>query len=630
MKKSNCIAKVGIFFLKLKEVVDYAAIIGVFYILLYQIEALRNLCKAICEYVIEWFLPIGLSDIKVLYFLLEKGFRVVIVLSIFVAILSAIIRNINEKRMKNKCGENRFEKSLFRYLHDTAVPHCFLVTGQWGSGKSFEVNQFFNTHYNYTKTKVYRVSCFGLSSRKELIDEINNIVEQSDYSFYSQIIKVLQFLPVIGEAISRFLKKSYTYDSIDKGSIFIFEDFERITSRPITNEYSGKLYEQSHSFRRGIMRGTGRNKELEAIEEEFDAVGKAFARVEDFVAKNSLREDYDKYVAIVGFINELIEVYEMKVIVVCNTDALGEKFIHDVLRSKLNCLEYKKIITPDTKVAIIESIIESKIFDDAEKQKCIKDYLNSIKENIESFELDVKFKDMRLFGGLLESFVDTAILFDKDVLTEGFLNSLLNSIMIMHLGYYNNSIKSLNAYVNGADIEFLVRLFGGPIDTMNLIRKNNCAETMRWIDARISGYWILNLSVPEDIKEISEEWKNYKYLTLERRLFSNPQVLMQENDYNILHVFYYQKEIDKDNAGEWEYRAYIENALAGCDLGNIEVIEGILDAMYQIFGGRFYQNFQEALFEIMAGGKAGGKLKGKTFIHKHYIEFLEKRLITNN
>lgn len=626
MKKSNCIAKVGIFFLKLKEVVDYAAIICVFYILLYQIEALRSLCKAICEYAIEWFLPVKLSGIKALYFMLEKGFRVVIVLSIFAAILSAIVRNINEKRMKNKCGENRFEKSLFRYLHDTAVPRCFFVTGQWGTGKSFEVNLFFDNYYKYTKTQVYRVSCFGLSSRKELIDEINNIVEQSDNSFYAQIIKVLQYLPVIGEAINKFLKKSYAYDSINKGSVFIFEDFERITSRTITNEYSGTLYEQSHSFRSGIVR-QGQYKEFEEIKKEFDAVGKAFARVDDFVTKSSLREDYDKYVAIVGFINELIEVYGMKVIVVCNTDVLGEKFIHDILRSKLNCLEYKKVITPETKVAIIESIIESKTFDDAEKQRCITDYLNFIKENIESFELDVKFKDMRLFGGLLEAFIDTAMLFDKDILTEEFLNSLLNSIMIMHLGYYNNAIRNLNAYVNGADIEFLVRLFGGPIDATNLIRKNNCAETMRWIDARISGYWILNLSVPEDIKEISKEWKNYKYFALERRVFSNPQVLMQENDYNILHVFYYQKEIDKDNAGEWEYRTYIENALAGYDLGNIEVIEGILDAMYQIFGGRFYQNFQEALFEIIAGGKADGKLKGNTFIHKRYIEFLEKRLI---
>lgn len=624
MKKSNCIAKVGIFFLKLKEVVDYAAIIGVFYILLYQIEALRNLCKAICEYAIEWFLPVELSEIKALYFMLEKGFRIVIVLSIFAAILSAIIRNINEKRMKNKCGENRFEKSLFRYLHDTAVPRCFLVTGQWGSGKSFEVNQFFDTYYNYTKTKVYRVSCFGLSSRKELIDEINNIVEQSDNSFYAQIIKVLQYLPVIGEAISKFLKKSYTYDSINKGSIFIFEDFERITSRPITNEYSGKLYEQSHSFRRVKMRGTGRNTELEAIEEEFDAVGKAFARVEDFVTKNSLREDYDKYVAIVGFINELVEVYEMKVVVVCNTDVLGEKFIHDVLRSKLNCLEYKKVITPETKVSIIERVIESRIIDDTEKQKRIKRYLNRIKENIGSLELDIRFKDMRLFGGLLEAFIDTAILFDKEMLTEGFLNSLLNSVMIMHLGYYSNSTKNLNAYVNGADIEFLIHLFGGTIDTMNLIRLSGCDETVKWVDSRISGYWILNLSVPNDINEIGEVWKNYKYSELERRELVNPECIIEESDYNLMHVFFYQKKYDKDGSGEWECRPYIEKALLGYDLSKIEVVQSILDDMYQICNGRIYNKFQEALFEMLAKGNANGKIEGNTYIHNDYNSYLEK------
>ena len=624
MKKSNCIAKVGIFFLKLKEVVDYAAIIGVFYILLYQIEALRNLCKAICEYAIEWFLPVELSEIKALYFMLEKGFRIVIVLSIFAAILSAIIRNINEKRMKNKCGENRFEKSLFRYLHDTAVPRCFLVTGQWGSGKSFEVNQFFDTYYNYTKTKVYRVSCFGLSSRKELIDEINNIVEQSDNSFYAQIIKVLQYLPVIGEAISKFMKKSYTYDSINKGSIFIFEDFERITSRPITNEYSGKLYEQSHSFRRVKMRGTGRNTELEAIEEEFDAVGKAFARVEDFVTKNSLREDYDKYVAIVGFINELVEVYEMKVVVVCNTDVLGEKFIHDVLRSKLNCLEYKKVITPETKVSIIERVIESRIIDDTEKQKRIKRYLNRIKENIGSLELDIRFKDMRLFGGLLEAFIDTAILFDKEMLTEEFLNSLLNSVMIMHLGYYSNSTKNLNAYVNGADIEFLIHLFGGTIDTMNLIRLSGCDENVKWVDSRISGYWILNLSVPNDINEIGEVWKNYKYSELERRELVNPECIIEESDYNLMHVFFYQKKYDKDGSGEWECRPYIEKALLGYDLSKIEVVQSILDDMYQICNGRIYNKFQEALFEMLAKGNANGKIEGNTYIHNDYNSYLEK------
>lgn len=623
MKKGKRIEKIGMFFLGFKEFIDYISIVGIFYILLYQIEALRIFCKAICVYIIDWFLPVRLLDIKEIYFRLEECFRIAIILSVFAMIISAIIRAINEKRMNNKSGESRFEKSLFRYLHDTAVPRCFLVTGQWGSGKSYEVKQFFDNYYRYTKTQVYRVSCFGLSSRKELIDEINNIIEQSDKSFYVQIIKVLQYIPVIGEAINKFFKKSYGYDLIDKRSIFIFEDFERITSRPITNSYSGELYKQSHSFRHGIVGGS-QYREFEEIKNEFEAVGKAFARIEDFVNKNSLREDYDKYVVIVGFINELIEVYGMKVIVVCNIDILGEKFIHDVLRSKLNCLEYKKIITSETKVSIIENVFESRIFNDIEIQKCIREYLELIKENIENLEWDFIFKDMRLFGGLLEAFIDTAILFDKEMLTKQFLSSLLNSIMIMHLGYYKNSIKKLNAYINGADIEFLIRLYGGVIDTMELIRLPGTNETVKWIDPRVSGYWILNLSVPEDIKEISTTWKSYEYTDLERRMLNNPQCLLKENDYRLRHVFFYQKVCDINKSAEWECRTYLEKALLGYELGEIEVVEEILNDMYQILGGRIFQNFQDELFDILAKGKAHGEIVGHTFIHNRYKDFLKE------
>ncbi|MBQ2882872.1 MAG: hypothetical protein IJE43_03730 [Alphaproteobacteria bacterium] len=614
------------FLLRVKTIVDYIAIVGVFYILLYQIKKLRNFCKAICEYLIKWFIPVGLSSIKTIYFGIEKWFRIAIVLSVIGVILSLIIRIINEKRMKKETGEGRFEKSLFRYLHDNTVPRCFLITGQWGSGKSFEVKQFFDKYYCYAKTQVYRVSCFGLNSRKELIDEINHIIEESDKSFYAQIIKVLQYLPVIGEALNKFLKKTYGYNSIHKGSVFIFEDFERITSRPITNSNFGKsLYEESHSFRRWRIRGGEQYTEFEAIKDEFEEVGKAFSRIEDFENTNSLRDDYDKYIAIIGFINELIEVYGLKVIIVCNTDILGEKFTHDVLRSKLNCLEYKKVITSETKVSIMESILESRIFDDDEKQKRIKQYCDTIKEEIEGIELDIRFKDMRLFGGLIEAFLDTAVLFDKEMLTMGFLNSLLNSIMIMHLAYYNNSIKKINAYINGANLEFLILLFGGTIDTTNLIRLNGYNENLKWVDERISGYWILNLSIVNDIKRIGDEWKNYQYSELERQVFLAPNCLMEATDYNLMHVFFYQTRISEQISQEWECRPYLESALSGYDLGKIEVVQGILDNMYQICNGRIYRKFQDTLFEILSRGKASGKVKGNTYFHNDYNDFLEKR-----
>ena len=42
---------------------------------------------------------------------------------------------------------------------------------------------------------------------KNLIKEISNTIEQQDKSFYSLIIKALEFLPIIGGAVEKFLKK---------------------------------------------------------------------------------------------------------------------------------------------------------------------------------------------------------------------------------------------------------------------------------------------------------------------------------------------------------------------------------------------------------------------------------------
>lgn len=332
MQKKKAVKMAETIFLKAKPIIDFVAVVGVFYIFLYQIKSLRAVCKSVCQYLIRWCLPVDMAFFKSLYFVLESFFRAVIILAVFLAVIWSLIHFIWDMGLKKTTGNNRFEKSLFRYLRDKAVPRCFLVTGKWGSGKTYEVNQFFDKYYRYSRTKVYRLSCFGLSSRKDLTEEINHMIERKDESVYAVIINALQFLPIIGNAINKFLKKDYTYASAKKGSIFIFDDFERITSRTITSEYSGRIYRQSP--RR--LHWPSSTKEFDDIKQEFKAVEQAFLKTEDFVNQNALREDYDKYIAVTGLINELTEAFGMKVIIVCNSDILGEKFVHDVLRSRLS------------------------------------------------------------------------------------------------------------------------------------------------------------------------------------------------------------------------------------------------------------------------------------------------------
>lgn len=618
--------KVSVLFEKLFLKVKNFAIISVFGILLYRIKGLRQICKAICQYIVDWYVNFNLMTIKDAYLWLEYVLRIIIVLSLVLGCIMILIQKIWDLRLKKEWGKNRFEESIFRYLHDINTSRCFLVTGKWGSGKTYEVQNFFDKYYRYSTIKVYRISCFGLSSRNDLINEISNTIEQKDSSFYALIIKVLQFLPVIGEPIGKFFKRSYGYTSVRQGSVFIFDDFERITSRTVTNMYSKHIYRKPHI---SLYNDT---KEFRQIKEEFGSVENAFSKVEDFVYKNSEREDLDKYIAVVGLINELIERYGMKVIIVCNTDILGEKFVYDVLISKLNCVEYKKETNPKVKSSIVNNILTNKTFDDKEKQQAITDYLSIIKDNINDIILDAKFANLRLFSALFEAFVDTAVLFDKSKLTLEFMNSLLNSILITHWAYYNNSVQWLDSFITGANIDFLMELFLKKQDYPEMVQINDCMEKVKWVDVSISGYWIFNMSVPSDDNIIvyAEKWSNYEYFELERSLLNDYRALTSATNYSLQHILFYQIKFDDDRNNvrardrDWNCSQYITYALKLYDLSKIENVQIILDMVSQVFGASIFETFLTLLFEKLSEGHADGRIVEYTHIHKRYSRFLQE------
>lgn len=622
MKKNDWIKVLEKIFLKVKSIIDLLAIVSVFGILLYRIKNLRKICKDICQYLVDWYVDISLMTVKNIYLWCENIFRIIIVVFLVITALMWIIQLIWEWWLKKQEGKDRFEESIFRYLHDSNIPRCFLVTGKWGSGKTYEVQRFFDKYYRYSKVKVFRISCFGLNSRKDLVKEISNTIEQKDNSFYALTIKVLQFLPIIGEPIGKFLKKSYGYDSVEKGSIFIFDDFERITSKAIVNDYPSHLYKKSSFLLNHVTSGRNEIEEFKEIKKEFGSIEKSFLKVEDFVAKSLEREDFDKYNVVVGLINDIIEIYGMKVIIICNSEILGEKFIHDILRSKLNCIEYRKTMSSQTRISMINGILNDKIFDDVEKQDVIKEYLNYIKNNMEQIMLDIMFDNLRLFGGLLESFIITATMFEKDVLTKEFMNSLFNSIIITHQAFYNKSIEHLDMFVTGANIDFLMRLFYR--NCPELIRLNQNAEEVKWIDISISGYWILNLSLPQNVLNIVNDFNNYKYNKIEEKMCENRQNLMSVQEYDLLHIFYYQSRVDIHNNEEWDYQSHIDNALRAYDLTKIEVVQSILDIMGRIFRGSIYQDFFIYLFGKLAQGHKAETIVGDTYIHDMYNTFCQK------
>jgi len=609
-------------FVKAKEKVEFLTIISVIGILLYRVEALRKLCKDICVYFTTWYIDIDLNVIKELYLGLETIFRAIIILFLVLKLLDWVVVTIWERWLKKQSGKGRFEESLFRYLHASNVSHCFLLTGEWGTGKTYDAQKFFHKYYRHSKTNVYRISCFGLDSREALEKEISKTIEQSDTSFQAFIIKGLRFLPIIGDVIAEFFKKTYGYNSAKGGSIFVFDDFERITSRAIVKERASHLYEKNHFLLSKAIRGRNKISEFEEIKKEFDSVEKGFLRIENSIIQNLERKDIDKYNVAIGLINDIIDIYGMKVIIICNSEVLGDKFIHDILRSKLNCLEYKKTMPLQAKCSMIDKCINNMTLEDKEKQELINKYLVLLKECIGKSRFDIHFDNLRLFGGLLEAFVHIAEMFDKQDLSLEFLDSLFNSIMVVHVAFYNKKIDCLDSFRTGASIEFMMKLFGET--KTNLIRIETNKSVIRWIDITVSGYWIFNLSYPQRIVDIIDEWKTYKYFVIEEELCKKPLYQLDTQNFNLLHVLDCQKEMDIHEKVQWDYQYYVDEALKNYELDKAGEVQKIIDDMGRIFHGVIYQDFMTYLFSKLVQEHGDERVIGNTYIHQMYNTYCEK------
>lgn len=431
-------------------------------------------------------------------------------------------------------------------------------------------------------------------------------------------------MPIIGGAVEKFLKKSYGYDSVKQGSIFIFDDFERITSRAIVRNYSSHLYKTSSFLLSKATQGRSASSEFKEIKREFESIEKSFENIENFFVQNLERSDIDKYNIIVGLINDIIEIYGMKVIIICNSEILGEKFIHDILRSKLNCVEYKKTISSKAKISIIDNCIETKIFEDTDKELQIKGYLNYIKANIDDIIWNPEFSNLRMFGGLLEAFIITADLFETKDLTMNFMNSLFNSVMFVHIAFYHNAFGYLDNFITGANIEFLACLFMRESHPQ-MIRLKQKEEDIKWVDVRVSGYWILSLSCPNNVSNIIREWNTYKFYKDEEALCNNKENFLEMKECNLLHLFYYQRNIG-NRKEMWEgFRPYVDMALKQYNIDDIEVVQSIIDSMEEVFRGRIYGELFAYLFEKLSKGHENEQINGNGYIHEMYSAYREKK-----
>lgn len=616
----------------IKKYLSKLAPLAFFYILLYRVEAVKKFCKAVVLYLIETkLLPISVENIISLYFIGERICLFEIILTVVSVILMWGVRGLNDyltkQEAKNMEQKSRMEESLFRYLQEGTAPRCYLVTGEWGSGKTYEIDHFFDKYYKYSNRKIYRISCFGISSRKELIEEINNTIEREDNSFYTFSIQALKYIPVVGDALYKVLKKSYRYTSVPKGSVFIFDDFERITARMCMGENNIRETHYSSHMYRQIRDVDSEKQAFSAISDGFKETERAFAQIRNSSDKQLDKQDYDKYIAAVGMINELIEVYGMKAIIICNSDMLGEKFIYEVLRSKLNCIEYKKTVTVEVTQTVMDTVLQSIHLEDERRQKKITDYLkNHARKQLEVVVANSEFRNMRLYCGLLEAFINTAALFTEEQLSFFFLNSLMNSIMIVHLCYYRNSLQKLQYYENGAYLPFLLKTFND-VDLLSyLIRSNDETQEVAWVDVAVSGYWILNMRRPENTGKVYNEWLRYSYSEVEKKIVSRVVKDLEGDEIKLVHALAFGKQYkEADRANE----IFTEHALEEYELTTEQEVLDVLQLAEEVFGDKDWGGYRNILFKIIRNKFGRKHIAAQTSWQRAFNYFVDNTMTRN-
>lgn len=482
------------------------------FVLLFDITIIKNLIKELLLFSKNFhLLDFELAQAKQTYFFLRKYALLCLILCIifFIGIkVYLLIRNYFNSPKKLEL--NNFEDSLYKYITDKSNAKGYLVTGEWGSGKTHIVNEFFDKYYRFSNKPIYRISCFGLDSRKFMLDEIKNQIEVNDNSLFNWV----QYIPAIGKPIFSMLKGSYSLNSIPKGSVFIFDDFERITSLGInTDERLQKSYKKN-SF---MLRSDGYRQisEFEEIDKEFKKIEQAFEKYDNHKNITAINDNLQKYNVATGLINELIENYKVKVIVICNIDILGYGFVDKVFRGKLDCITYNKSVDGDSIKSIFDSTFENQVF----ASKAIKELVAPVIENlIIDFEKVWSPNDnsnLREVKSVIQAFLDTTNIIGSNVnLNKDYLFSLFYSIYTVRVLRDEKQLSNLDNFLIGGNLAFFLKLYRKD-SLYNSLKLSDHFDGLKWTGISIAGFWMLNMKKTTNSDDLVRSYVDYKYNDLE-------------------------------------------------------------------------------------------------------------------
>lgn len=445
---------------------------------------------------------------NLIYFLRSIILISLVSLLIFIVSLK-IYNNKNKLNMSSISNDNKLFKGLYKYLEEEKKG-CFLITGYWGSGKTHNLKKFLDEYLEFNDRNVYNISCFGISTRTEMMSNIKSLCEGLDRTYKYKLLKLIRLLPVIGEVLFSIFKPIYSLQDIKKGSIFVFDDFERIS--PVNNgirdnrcELDKNIFTKRQNARK--RRKDNTNTDVKQITYKVDIMDNE----EDPYTKYKRLE---KYNIVTGLINELIERYKMKVIVLCNTEIIDTEYFREIFDGKLECIRYN--IPPKLNICrdIIDKNIENIVSLEDEEREYLENFFKVHENEINKVWRETNIQNNRILSGIVSAFIeviDEVKLNKVKDIAEG----IFYSIFIANVSNYNNNLKDISVLKLGENILAFDRRNKLNYEDTNMkyeyLEEVLSKEDLVWCGANIALSYItgrpINKTVLlEEIKEI----KRYK------------------------------------------------------------------------------------------------------------------------
>lgn len=365
-----------------------------------------------------------------------------------------------------------FKDRIFSYInYEGENKRCLIITGEWGKGKTYQLNRALQEYCKYRTVNYYVVSCFAIESRNQLMELLLEEVKSKDRSYGKSVVQLLNCIPVLGNILALGYEQKYKVGSLHRKDIIVLEDIERVAWNMESSETAQGL---------------------------------------NIVA---------------GFANEMIERYNKKVILVCDDSKIKKEIYDDLFVSKLS---HEIISVPDPSI-FYELIVELENDFSHETVSVIKKILErNIVELEKIFVQAAENRNIRCRQRLIR---DIALFVKKANLSlENYNNPLKESGEIIARSVYGDYIFSLAIYELFSELHMQKNLCEETTNFVQLcmenehLRKNSTCRRILF-SMPTNQYWI-------GIERVNAVIGKSNGLVIQSDIWNNEQPYMERADIN--------------------------------------------------------------------------------------------------